>query len=440
VARTGEYVRHDEAGGLTTSDGAIVLERLRSLPAGSELLTLAESHEGSIELVGGAVRDIMLGLAPRELDVIVEANARQLASSLAKQLGGEAVFHERFGTASVQAGGASVDIATIRSESYRSPGMLPDVGPGTPENDLRRRDFSVNAIAVSLAGERAGQVRAAQGALEDLVARRLRVLHDAGFSDDPTRMLRLVRYAVRLGFEVEPHTAELFAAALDGGVLKTVTGQRLGAELRLALAEADPPSSLAELERLGVLRAWQPGVSFDVAVVRAALEILPRDGSPRVMLVASLLLELARKLDREETEPAMRGFLYDLELPAGEADRAFAVAVGAVFAMDHVDSIDTTSDLLELTLGTPMESLALAAAASELEDGPGSYARRLVEEWLGRLRHIALQITGDDLIAAGVAEGPEVGVRLEESYRLLLEERIEPGRETELRAALEARV
>jgi tRNA nucleotidyltransferase (CCA-adding enzyme) len=91
-------------------------------------------------------------------------------------------------------------------------------------------------------------------------------------------------------------------------------------------------------------------------------------------------------------------------------------------------------------LGTPVESLALAAASCELRDGPGSYGAQVIDEWLNRRRHVVLELTGDDLLAAGVPRGPEVGARLEESYRLLLEERIEPGRESELRAALEARV
>ncbi len=430
----------EERIGLSSSDGAAVLERLRELAGGSELLDAAAEHGGSVELVGGAVRDIMLGARPRELDVIVEAGVERLAQALAARLGGELTLHERFGTAVVQGGAARVDLATIRAESYPAPGALPEVRPGSLADDLRRRDFTVNAIAVTLSGERPGEVRSALGALEDLAARRLRVLHDASFGDDPTRILRLARYKARLRFEVEPHTAALAADALAAGALRTVSGPRLGAELRLALAEADPVASLAELDRLGVLTAWEPGVSFDEHVVRTALEILPEDGSTQVLLAASLLLDLCEELGKEETEPAMRGFLHDLELPARDGDRAFGVAVSAAFAVDHVDSADTTVDLLELTVGTPIESLALAAAVREIEDGPGSYGRRVIEEWLNEQRHVCLEVTGDDLIAAGVPEGPEVGVRLEESYKLLLEERIEPGRETELRAALEARV
>jgi tRNA nucleotidyltransferase (CCA-adding enzyme) len=249
-----------------------------------------------------------------------------------------------------------------------------------------------------------------------------------------------VRYATRLGFEVEPHTASLVAAAIDAGALSTVTPSRLGAELRLAFSEPDPVAPLAELDRLGVLAAWEPGISFDEHVVRTAFEILPEDGSKRLLLAGSLVLELCDRLDEEDTEPTMRGFLHDLELPAREGDRAFGVAVGASFAIDHIDDAETTEDLLELVIGTQVESLALAAAVRDLEDGPCSYGRRLIDEWLTQRRHISLQVTGDDLVAAGVPEGPEVGVRLDESYKLLLEERIEPGRETELRAALEARV
>jgi tRNA nucleotidyltransferase (CCA-adding enzyme) len=436
-------------------DGAMVLERLQALSAGSELLECARRHPGTVELVGGAVRDILLGRMPRELDVVVESDASEFAEALARRLENaigsavaadgteghcEMTHHERFGTVLVRWGSSAVDIATRRSETYPSPGALPDVAKGTPEDDLARRDFTVNAIAVALTGEHAGELRMVRNALEDLSNRRLRVLHDESFLEDPTRILRLVRYAARLGFEVEPHTASLAAGAVAAGALSTVTPSRLGAEVRLAFAEVDPVAPLAELDRLGVFAAWEPGVSFDEHVARTALEILPEDGSKRLLLAGSLVLELCNRLDQEETEIAMRGFLHDLELPAREGDRAFGVAVSASFAIDHIDDAETTEDLLELVIGTPVESLALAAAVRDLEDGPRSYGRRLIDEWLTKRRHISLEVTGDDLVAAGVPEGPEVGVRLDESYKLLLEERIEPGRENELRAALEARV
>ena len=304
---------------------------MRELPGGDELLAAAREHDGEVELVGGAVRDILLGGLPRELDVVVEGDVRAFAEELAGRVGGvasvanampparaggigemeapvdgdevgddgdrrdiggpvELTYHERFHTAVMRWPEGEIDIAMRRSETYAAPGALPEVAPGSAQQDLERRDFTINAIAVALAGEQAGRLRSVEGALEDLAARRLRVLHDASFSDDPTRILRLVRYAARLGFEIEPHTADLLASAIAGGALRTLSGQRLGAELRLALAEPEPLGPLAELERLGVLRAWQPGVSFDEALARAALQILPEDGSVRLLLAASLLL------------------------------------------------------------------------------------------------------------------------------------------------------
>lgn len=433
-----------------SSDGTAVLERLRTLAGGAELLASAAEHDGDVELVGGAVRDILLGFHPRELDVVLDGDVRAFAATLARRLDAragegrgercEVICYERFNTALVRWESGEIDIAMRRTESYPLPGALPDVAPGTFEQDLARRDFTINAIAVALGGDRRGSLRAVVGALEDLTARRLRVLHDRSFLEDPTRVLRLARYAARLGFEVDPHTAALAHAAIVAGALQSVPCERLGAELRLAFAEANPVTPLAELDRMGVLEAWEPGVSFDEHVVRTALEILPEDGSRSVMLAASLLLELTDRLDEEDIEPLMRGFLEELQLPSGEARRAFGVAVSAAFAIDNVDGAETTAELLELALGTPVESLALAAAVCEIEAGPGSYGRRVIEEWLRERRHVELQVTGDDLIAAGVPEGPEVGVRLEESYKLLMEERIEPGRETELRAALEASI
>src|SRR5919202_1011633 len=140
----------------------------------------------------------------------------------ADRLGGRVTVHDRFGTATVEADEATFDLASARRERYPEPGMLPEVELGaTLAEDLARRDFTVNAIALHLAD---GELTFHPGAREDLDARRLRVLHDASFRDDPTRLLRLARYAARLGFEVEPHTDALVAAAIAAGALETVTG------------------------------------------------------------------------------------------------------------------------------------------------------------------------------------------------------------------------
>src|SRR5829696_7252573 len=185
--------------------------RVRALPAAGALLdVLPEAW-----VVGGAVRDLLLGGTPEDLDVVIEGDAVAAARRLADALEGELVVHDRFGTATVAAAGHVYDLATARAETYAAPGALPDVRPGTVEEDLLRRDFTVNAIAV--AGD--GRIAAAPSAFEDLDARVLRVLHARSFVDDPTRLLRLVRYATRLGFAVEPSTAALADDAVRGGAL-----------------------------------------------------------------------------------------------------------------------------------------------------------------------------------------------------------------------------
>src|SRR5262249_35693987 len=162
------------------------------LPGGSCLLELAAGRD-DVELIGGATRDLLLGRSPRELDVVVDGDAARFAAELAARLpkapheeadpSREATVHERFGTALVRFQGGRIDLAARRSESYPAPGALPEVRAGTPEEDLARRDFTVNAIAVALGGPRAGIVRATPHALEDLACERLRVLHERSFLD-----------------------------------------------------------------------------------------------------------------------------------------------------------------------------------------------------------------------------------------------------------------
>src|SRR4051812_31275080 len=207
-----------------------VLDALRPHPALEAL-----AGEPDVYVVGGAVRDALVGRVPHELDLLVEGDATAVARRAAERLGGVATIHAHFGTATVRAPGHTFDLVSARTERYPRPGALPEVELGaSAEEDLARRDFSVNAIAVRVAD---GALIAWPGALEDLEAGVLRILHDASFRDDPTRLLRGARYAARLGFAPEPATDALWADAVRSGTLATVTGPRLGEELRLLARE-----------------------------------------------------------------------------------------------------------------------------------------------------------------------------------------------------------
>jgi tRNA nucleotidyltransferase (CCA-adding enzyme) len=157
-------------------------------------------------LVGGAVRDQLRGAAPVDLDFAVEGDAAEAAATVAARLDGKVLEHDRFGTAGVRVGDADLHFATSRRERYPAPGALPEVEPAPIEEDLARRDFTVNAMAIALPGER---LLDPHGGRPDLDARVIRVLHDKSFLDDPTRLLRALRYEARLGGRLDEHTEEL---------------------------------------------------------------------------------------------------------------------------------------------------------------------------------------------------------------------------------------
>jgi tRNA nucleotidyltransferase (CCA-adding enzyme) len=423
--------------------GETVLEGLRELPGGPELLELASGRD-DVELVGGAARDLLLGHAPRELDVVVDADAPSFAQELAASLGisvepdageGSAVaVHERFGTALLRWPQGRIDIASRRTESYAQPGALPEVHSGSTEQDLQRRDFTVNAIAVLLGGASAGELLAVPHALEDLAAARLRVLHERSFLDDPTRLLRLARYLARLGFAAEARTAELAGEALASGALATVSGARVGAELRLALSEPDPLTALATMGEMGVLSALDPRLCLREHLARSAREMLPPDGRADLLLLGTLLLSLASDTE-VDPEPAMLGLLDALEFTAGDRDRAVATALLGPALVGRLRTVQTSSELRDAVHAVSLEAVALAGALGEEQrlTGVADSARR----WLSELRHVHLRITGDDLLAAGISAGPEIGQRLELALRRKLDGELAENREAELSAAME---
>lgn len=390
--------------------------RVRALPAAAPLIARLRD-DAAVHLVGGAVRDLLLGDEPFDLDFVVEDDAAVFAAGL----GGRLRVHDRFGTSTVTLNGHSYDFARARRERYAHPGALPDVTPASLTEDLQRRDFTVNAAAIALTGPRAGEVTAAPMALEDLEARRLRVLHDNSFVDDPTRLLRLARYASRLGFVIEPHTRDLAAAAVDAGALRTVSGPRVGAELKLLAREQDPLAALRSLRELALDRAIHPGFGIaDEAVGRRALALLPeRDRRDR----------LALALATREVPPAELARVLDmLAFEAADRDAIVSAVAGAAQLATSLQAATVPSQVAQAAAGAVPEQVALAGAL-----GPAAAA----QEWLHRLRHVRLAIDGDDLRAAGVPEGPAIGRGL----RAALEAKLDghaSGREAELARALEA--
>lgn len=379
-----------------------VLAKLEAVPGGAELRRAAGRETAPAYLVGGAVRDLLLGRTPRELDVAVEGDPDALVDAL----GADAERHPRFGTAVVRGDGWCVDIARCRAERYARPGALPEVEPADIRTDLGRRDATVNAIAVSLSD---GELVAAPHALDDLRDGLLRVLHERSFVDDPTRLWRLARYRARLGFELEPATEALAGAAVRDGALRTVSGMRLGNELRLALREDDAAAALASAAALGIA----PWLDPDRARIEAARALLPPGARTDLAI-------LAAALDAD----AGASLLDELGFTA--ADRDVVLRGLAVRRGERAPAGSRPSDIAAAFRGLPVEAVAVAPPPQR------SAARR----WLDELRAVRLAIDGDDLVAAGVSQGPEVGARLAATLASVLDGEVAPTREAQLAAAL----
>ena len=361
-------------------------ERLQALPGVDELRANAPAQ---VYLVGGAVRDLLLGMDRADLDVVVEDEVAPLAEAM----GGELAEHERFGTAKVDLGGLVLDIARARSETYAHPGALPTVTPATLIDDLARRDFSINAMALPLSDDPA--LIDPHGGLGDLQAGRLRVLHERSFRDDPTRALRAARYMARLGFELDPET-ERWLREAD---LSTVSEDRVLAELAKIAGEETPS------EALQLVSDW---------------ELLDIGAGPRLAAALERLFDSDPKWSEfSDRDTAILLGVAPGDHPTRLRHRAAKIA--------HHDRPESPAEIQVIAHDHVPEVLAMARAAGA----------DWLDEYVGRLRHVELEISGDDLINAGVPEGPAVGKGLNAALAARLDGKVS-GRDEELRLALEA--
>jgi tRNA nucleotidyltransferase (CCA-adding enzyme) len=394
-------------------------ERVRRLPGMERLLPALEGLEPAF-LVGGAVRDLLRGAGPADIDIAVEGDARSVGRAVAERLGSDAREYERFGTATVETPDTTYNFASTRQEVYDQPGELPRVSPASLEDDLRRRDFSINAMAVGLTGDDLGHLYDPAGGLADMEAGLVRVLHERSFLDDPTRLLRALRYAARLGFVLDPETERLAREAVAADALSTVSGARIRDELMDLLREVDAPSAIQRMRELEVHSALHADLDPDPDLVASAALGAAAIGADRgVAALAGLIEEAPEKLDL---------WLGELHLLAEERDAAARAArVGPRIAMTLREREHSPSELRALLGREPLEALALALALRAPSEP--------ILRWVSDLRGVSLDISGADLLAAGVPEGPAMGHALDETLNRKLDG-IVSGREAELETAL----
>lgn len=394
---------------------------------------LATGYRG-VYLVGGFVRDAILGEPNYDVDIAVEGDGIEFAERLAAALGGRVRAHRKFNTAVVILDNwrprLTVDVATTRTEFYDYPAALPTVEHTSIKRDLFRRDFTINAMAVSLSPQDYGRLLDFYGGLEDIEHRVIRVLHNLSFIEDPTRIFRAIRYENRLGFRMNSHTLGLAHGCVEMNLVGDLSSARLRDELIGLFSEPKVSHSIRRIGELGIAPAIHPALAADdetAALVERADEAVARFGLQKELKLWRLrLVCLARRLDAEQLE----FWTASLKLRKSDAE---AVTGGVVLAAKVGERLAAGAalsrpELYELMARLPAEALPLVLAQAGVE------ARAAIELFLTELKPVRLEINGRDLIGLGLNESPELGRILEAVKKLKIEGKVS-GREQELKAA-----
>ncbi|HZL64663.1 MAG TPA: hypothetical protein VFD50_06965, partial [Thermoleophilia bacterium] len=373
-----------------------------------------------VYLVGGAVRDLLLGEPGFDIDIAVEGDGIAFAQELSARLKGHVRPHEKFGTAVVVAHGDGgrrqrVDVASTRSESYAYPAALPKVEHAGIRSDLARRDFTINAMAVSLKPESFGDLFDFYGGLADLDAKRIVVLHNLSFIEDPTRVLRAIRYENRYGLRMDEHTLNLARACCAMDLVGDLSSARLRDELVALLDEERVDFTFRRMEELGLT----PSIHGRLRADAATLDLVRRADRERAAhaLVAEVprwrlrLVWMLRDLEPEEIA-AWTERMRIRRQDASVLERALVVGRRLV---DRVGRGPSEAELYEFAQGEPLEAVLAAMALDET----GAVAARL-GRFLDVARHVRLGIGGEDLLELGFTASPEMGQVLRSVLHLKL--------------------
>lgn len=376
------------------------------------LRTEAERLDLPLYLVGGSVRDLLLGRAVNDFDLTVEGDATKLAQSILRKYAGRVVFHSRFGTATwtldemtfkrldVPMLGTTgfppfLDLISARAETYVTPGALPDVKRSSIDDDLRRRDFSINAMALRLDGQYWGQLHDPLGGQSDLGNKQIRVLHKKSFIDDPTRMLRAVRYATRYGFEIEPETLGLINFE-SREILSQLSGERLRHELDLMYEESDPSSMLrrtAELDLLRPIHESLVNANFQLPFLEVLSSEFGEFTIPDIMTFKRTLGWILWLTPLSEYDIEMVAKRLDFPMLLSKSARAASALVKWLPSLSGADPSQWTFYLEQLP------SISVYAVYLIRREAA-------LREFLVSWRNIRPTVTGDDLKARGLVPGP----------------------------------
>jgi tRNA nucleotidyltransferase (CCA-adding enzyme) len=368
----------------------------------------AAKQEQRVYLVGGVVRDLLLGYPNFDLDLVVEGDAVKLAQQVAETSKAKLLAHHRFGTAKLRYENFTLDLATARKETYARPGALPAVTPGTLKDDLIRRDFSINAMAISLAANDSGELIDPYQGKNDLEHRLIRILHPGSFSDDATRILRGVRYEQRFGFEFEAQTAQLLKR--DIPMLDTISGDRIRHELELIFKEKQPELVIKRLGELGVLPRISPSLKGDGWIAEKF------DKARRLKKPTQLPSLYFCLLVYSFSEKDIEQFLARLNISA-KLSRAMHDTLRLKPSLPLLDKPSLKPSEIYYLL-REYEPVAIQANAIASES---STIHRSLQLFLTKLRYIRTSLNGEELKRLGISAGPEMGQVLQILHKAKLD-------------------
>lgn len=395
---------------------------------------MAERYRWRAFIVGGFVRDLILGKRNFDIDVAIEGDGIALARELSRVLKARLTIHERFLTATIHTpDGRHIDIATCRRERYARPAVLPEVEPASAEEDMLRRDFSINAIAVHITPKHFGDVLDVCGGMSDLHGGLIRILHERSFIDDPTRAFRAIRFEQRFSFRIEPQTGHLMRDAIDAGMISLLTPDRIKHEWIRICGEHNPVPCILRMAEFDMLRWIHEALSLDSETKRSSLEALPR----------------AEELARVANVTYDRWLLYLMPLVDG-ADASSVTSLCRRYSLSakhsHALLRSLSVDEALQAASAPMRPSAIKAlwdtfpteviiyALSRAFAMGFERASRSLIAYITNYMNAQPDVTGSELISAGIPAGPWIRAALLEALRVKLDEGRD--REEQLKVAL----
>ena len=364
-----------------------------------EIGMFGEETHRPVYVVGGFVRDLLIERENLDIDIVVEGDAVDFAYQLAKTWGGQVHLHHQFKTAAItRSDGVKLDFVSARNETYPSPGALPSVEYGTIVEDLFRRDFSINALAIQLLPDAFGELVDCTDGLCDLRTGHIRTLHKRSFVDDPTRIFRAIRYEGRYNFQITESDQKQMLDAIEQGVLNLISGQRIRNEIDHILSEEAAPqmvNRMSDFDLLGAIHpTWNIPPNFNVLWTAAGQAIewastsLPNDPINTGAILWMTLLTSPDAIEGVNSRLALENQLY--------------AKLTAQTQLEHdLNALSTSSkpsEVYQLLNPYPLESLVFGMMQSNQPD----WRVGKIGDYLTNLRSVQPLVTGEDLIQRGL--------------------------------------